>query len=107
MANIRRTSNRRKRIRMRSYLNLAVILLLRSGGVRVQAGDLTQGQIIALYNYLSQILVELIKFANLILTVTKAIASGNRVQELLELNTSMEDGTVEMKNTAMGCFLTL
>ncbi len=55
-------------------------------------GELSQGEVVALYNYMSQILVELIKFANLILTVTKAIASGNRVQELLELKTSMEDG---------------
>ena len=84
-----------------AILNLSVAFLIYRGAIYVQAGDLTQGQVVALYNYMSQILVELIKFANLILTVTKAIASGNRVQELLELNTSMEDGTVEMKNTAM------
>ena len=75
-------------------LNLAVALLIYRGAVHVELGDLTQGQVVALYNYMSQILVELIKFANLILTVTKAIASGNRVQEMLELKTSMEDGTV-------------
>ena len=74
-------------------LNLAVALLIYRGAVHVELGDLTQGQVVALYNYMSQILVELIKFANLILTVTKAIASGNRVQEMLELKTSMEDGT--------------
>ena len=75
-------------------LNLAVALLIYRGSIHVEMGDLTQGQVVALYNYMSQILVELIKFANLILTVTKAIASGNRVQEMLELKTSMEDGTV-------------
>lgn len=75
-------------------LNLAVAVLIYRGAIRVDAGTLTQGQVVALYNYMSQILVELIKFANLILTVTKAIASGNRVQELLELESSMEDGTV-------------
>ena len=75
-------------------LNLAVAVLIYRGAIHVDAGTLTQGQVVALYNYMSQILVELIKFANLILTVTKAIASGNRVQELLELESSMEDGTV-------------
>ena len=75
-------------------LNLAVAVLIYRGAVHVDLGDLTQGQVVALYNYMSQILVELIKFANLILTVTKAIASGNRVQELLELKSSMKDGTV-------------
>ena len=75
-------------------LNLSVAVLIYRGAIHVDAGTLTQGQVVALYNYMSQILVELIKFANLILTVTKAIASGNRVQELLELESSMEDGTV-------------
>ena len=75
-------------------LNLAVAMLIYRGSIHVNSGELTQGQVVALYNYMSQILVELIKFANLILTVTKAIASGNRVQDMLELKTSMEDGTV-------------
>ncbi len=83
-----------------AILNLAVALLIYRGAIHVEAGELTQGQIVALYNYMSQILVELIKFANLILTVTKAIASGNRVQEMLELESSMKDGTVsEFENT--------
>ncbi|RKM57571.1 ABC transporter ATP-binding protein [Butyrivibrio sp. CB08] len=77
-----------------AILNLAVAYLIYRGAILVNSGSLTQGQVVALYNYMSQILVELIKFANLILTVTKAIASGNRVQEMLELKTSMEDGTV-------------
>ena len=75
-------------------LNLAIVFLIYKGAIYVDHGELSQGQIVALYNYMTQILVELIKFANLILTVTKAIASGNRVQELLELKSSMEDGTV-------------
>ena len=77
-----------------AILNLAVAFLIYRGAILVDAGDLTQGQVVALYNYMAQILVELIKFANLILTVTRAIASGNRVQEMLELKSSMEDGTV-------------
>ncbi len=74
-------------------MNLAIVILIYKGAIYVDGGELTQGQVVALYNYMTQILVELIKFANLILTVTKAIASGNRVQELLELKSSMEDGT--------------
>lgn len=77
-----------------AILNLAVAFLIYRGAILVDAGDLTQGQVVALYNYMAQILVELIKFANLILTVTRAIASGNRVEEMLELKSSMEDGTV-------------
>ena len=61
-------------------LNLAVVALLRTGALRVNSGALTQGQVVALYNYMSQILVELIKFANLIITMTKAVACGNRIQ---------------------------
>lgn len=76
-----------------AILNLAVVYLIYRGAIYVNSGALTQGQIVALYNYMSQILVELIKFANLVLTVTKAIASGNRVQELLELKSSMVDGS--------------
>ncbi len=75
-------------------LNLSVAFLIYRGAIYVHLGELSQGQVVALYNYMSQILVELIKFANLILTVTKAIASGNRVQEMLELKSSMEDGVV-------------
>ncbi|MBR5619517.1 MAG: ABC transporter ATP-binding protein, partial [Clostridia bacterium] len=66
-------------------LNLAVLGLIYTGGVRVQAGLLTQGAVVALYNYMSQILVELIKLANLILTVTKSVASGKRTRSVLEL----------------------
>ena len=76
-------------------LNLAVAFLIYKGAIVVNSGDLSQGDMVALYDYMSQILVELIKFANLILTITKAIASGNRVQELLELKSSMKDGSSE------------
>lgn len=65
-------------------INLAIIALLQSGAVKVDAGVLTQGKVVALVNYMSQILVELIKLANLIIIVTKAVASGNRVQAMLE-----------------------
>jgi ABC-type multidrug transport system fused ATPase/permease subunit len=77
-----------------AILNLAVASLIYRGAIRVDMGELSRGSVIALYNYMTQILVELIKFANLILTVTRAIASGNRVQEMLELKSSMPDGTV-------------
>ena len=65
-------------------INLALVILLHTGAVRVDAGGLTQGQVVALVNYLSQILVELIKMANLIITITRAWACGNRVEQLLE-----------------------
>lgn len=65
-------------------VNAAIVLLIHRGALRVESGVLTQGQLIALYNYMSQILVELVKLANLIITVTKAVASGNRIEEVLE-----------------------
>ncbi|SEG25030.1 ABC-type multidrug transport system, ATPase and permease component [Butyrivibrio sp. Su6] len=77
-----------------AILNLSVVFLIYKGAFLVDSGELTQGEMVALYNYMFQILVELIKLANLILTMTKAIASGNRVQELMEYRTSMEDGSV-------------
>ena len=60
------------------------------GAFKVNSGDLTQGQVVALYNYMSQILVELIKLANLIITVTKALACASRVENVLNINSSME-----------------
>ena len=73
-------------------INLALVVLLRTGAVRVDAGSLTQGQVVALVNYMSQILVELIKMANLIITITRAWACGNRVAQLLEVAPA-PDGT--------------
>ena len=83
-----------------AILNLSVAFLIYRGAIVVNRGELSQGDVVALYNYMAQILVELIKFANLILTVTKAIASGNRVQEMIDMKSSMEDGSVtEFKET--------
>lgn len=76
-------------------INAAVIVLIHTGAVRVNMGALTQGQVVALYNYMSQILVELIKLANMIITLTKAIACGNRIQEVFEIENSILDGAVE------------
>ena len=70
-------------------INLAIALLIYIGALRVNAGNLTQGGVVALYNYMGQILVELVKLASLIITVTKAIASGNRIQSVLERQPSM------------------
>lgn len=78
-------------------LNLAVVLLLRSGAVRIDAGSLSQGQVIALYNYISQILVELIKLANLIVSLTKAAACARRVSGVLEVAPSQQDGHRELR----------
>ena len=71
-------------------VNLAVVILIRVGAVKVYDGVLTQGLVIALYNYMSQILVELIKMANLIITITKAVACGNRIGTILDMDTSSE-----------------
>ena len=79
-------------------VNLAVILLIREGAFSVNGGSITQGQVIALVNYMGQILVELVKLANSIFTVTKAVACGNRIHAVLEMPVGMEvvpaaDGT--------------
>lgn len=71
-------------------INVAIIVLVYTGGVRVDVGDLTQGQVVALYNYMSQILVELIKLANLIVTVTKAFASADRINAVMEQKNTLE-----------------
>ncbi len=71
-----------------AVINLAVIALIWTGALRVEAGLLTQGAVVALYNYMSQILVELIKLANLIITLTKTVACGNRIQSILETEPS-------------------
>ena len=76
-------------------INLAVVVLVQVGAVKVEHGVLTQGLVIALYNYMSQILVELIKMANLIINITKAVACGNRIQSVLELQPDQTPGTVQ------------
>ena len=75
-------------------INMAIVILLYVGGYQVNSGIITQGEVIALVNYMSQILVELVKLANLIITVTKAVACGNRIEQILEVESSMADGTV-------------
>lgn len=71
-------------------INIAIVVLVYTGSLRVDVGDLTQGQVVALYNYMSQILVELIKLANLIVSVTKAFASADRISSVLEQENTLE-----------------
>ena len=75
-------------------VNLAVILLVNIGAVKVENDILTQGLVIALYNYMSQILVELIKAANLIISLTKAVASGKRIGAILEMKPDQTGGSL-------------
>lgn len=75
-------------------INLAIIALIYVGAIRVDSGDISRGAVVALYNYMSQILVELIKLANLIISVTKAIACGNRIQSVLDIEPGTVPGTV-------------
>lgn len=71
-------------------INAATIVLLYTGAVRVDEGTITQGQVVALVNYMSQILIELVKLANLIITITKALACANRIENIFEIRSSME-----------------
>lgn len=71
-------------------INVAIIVLIYEGGVRVDTGDLSQGQVVALYNYMSQILVELIKLANLIVTVTRSFACASRIENVFKLQNSLQ-----------------
>ncbi len=93
-------------------INLAVIWLIQTGAVQVNDGILSQGDVVALYNYMSQILVELIKLANLIISLTKCVACGNRVQALFEIKSSQTisddtalagdpDNAVEFRNVSL------
>ena len=75
-------------------INLAIIALIYVGAIRVDSGAISRGAVVALYNYMSQILVELIKLANLIISVTKAIACGNRIQSVLDIEPGTVPGTV-------------
>ena len=76
-------------------LNFAIIVLLKNGADKVYAGALTTGAVVALYNYMSQILVELVKLANLIINITRSVACGNRIQAMLEETNSMPEGTID------------
>lgn len=73
-------------------INVAIIALIWIGAIRVDMGIITQGAVVALYNYMSQILTELIKLANLIINITKSVACGNRIQSVLEVESSVKDG---------------
>lgn len=73
-------------------INGGIIALVWSGAWRVESGAITQGEVVALVNYMSQILVELVKLANLIVTITKAIACGNRIESVFEIRSSLTDG---------------
>ena len=75
-------------------INFGLVLLIYVGALQVDGGRLTQGQVIALVNYISQILVELVKMANLIVLITKALSSANRISAIFENESSMSDGTV-------------
>lgn len=74
-------------------VNGGIIALIYAGAVRVDVGSLSQGEVVALINYMSQILVELVKLANLIVSVTKAIACGNRIESVLKMQPEMKNGT--------------
>lgn len=79
-------------------INLGLVLLIYTGAMQVDSGRLTQGQVIALINYISQILVELIKMANLIVLITKALSSANRISSVFEIQSSMgENGTAHIE----------
>lgn len=71
-------------------INLGIVLLIYSGALKVESGTLNQGQVVALYNYMSQILVELVKFASLIVTITKGFASGVRIASILNVDNTLE-----------------
>ena len=81
-------------------INTSVCLLIYRGGVNVSTGSLTQGQVVALYNYMSQILVELIKLANLIITVSRAVACAGRAEAILELPEDDDHGTAQFDDVS-------
>ena len=93
-----------------AMINGAIVALIYQWALRVDAGALTQGQVVALYNYMSQILVELIKMANLIINMTKAAACGGRIQSILDMPAGAEkldggkeggDCAVEFRNVCL------
>ncbi len=82
-------------------INGGLIVLIYTGALQVEAGILTQGQVVALVNYMSQILVELVKLANLIITVTKAFACGNRIQNIFEIPAGMETSATSTNTSSL------
>ena len=77
-------------------VNMALIVILYGGAIKVDIGTLTKGEVIALTNYMSQILVELVKFANLVVTMTKSLASAERIDTILSIEADMVEGTKEV-----------
>lgn len=73
-------------------VNLSIVLIIYVGGIRVNTGRLTQGEVISLINYMSQVLVELIKLSNLIINLTKSVACGNRIYDVFKIKPSINDG---------------
>ena len=77
-------------------VNVALIVILYGGAIKVDTGTLTKGEVIALTNYMSQILVELVKFANLVVLMTKSVASAERINTILSIEADMVEGTEEV-----------
>lgn len=86
-------------------INVAIIVIIYEGGIRVNTGELSQGQVVALYNYMSQILVELIKLANLIVTVTRSFACASRIENVFKLQNTLQhtDNSAKVNDYAV-CF---
>lgn len=86
-------------------INVAIIVLIYEGGIKVNTGELSQGQVVALYNYMSQILVELIKLANLIVTVTRSFACASRIENVFKLQNTLQhtDNSAKVNDYAV-CF---
>lgn len=74
-------------------VNLSIVLIIYVGGIQVNTGSLTQGEVISLINYMSQVLVELIKLSNLIINLTKSVACGNRIYDVFKIKPSINDGS--------------
>ena len=82
-------------------INGGLIVLIYTGALQVESGILSQGQVVALVNYMSQILVELVKLANLIITVTKAFACGNRIQNIFEIPAGMDTSSAPTDSSSL------
>ncbi len=82
-------------------INIATVILIQTAGVQVNLGNMQQGEIVALYNYMSQILIELIKLANLIINLTKAFAASGRIQDIFDIEPGMAEGNIELKDAQL------
>lgn len=79
-------------------INLAIVVLIYTGAVRVNMGIISQGAVVALVNYMSQILIEIVKFANLIVSINKALACANRIENIFEIQPSIKDSHKEAES---------